>query len=712
MNPKTRRGFLAAAGLAIPAGMLNGEAAAKAADKSPAPALPVGDPRDMPAKDARLEVRTLDTPCAAPRFASKAQWEKRSKRLREQILSAAGLWPAPARTPLNAQVFDRIEGEGFTVEKVYFEASPNFYCTGNLYRPKGGEHKPPYPGIICPHGHWNYGRLEHAPGDVNGGSIPARCMNFALQGYVSFAYDMVGYNDSFQIVHRDGEDEKAPWGMTPKIKHWWLWGISHLGLQLWNAIRALDFITALPDVDSSRIGATGASGGGTQTFLVTAVDERVKVSAPVNMISHFMQGGCICENAPNLRIDTNNMEIGALAAPRPLVMVSTTGDWTRDSERIEYPAIAGIYELLGARDHVAHRPFTYDHNYNRYSREAVYRFFGQWLPREPRKDAAHLEEREGFNFDPGHLLVFSRRPTPSGALDTQGLVDFLTKDRRDQLSKARPERPDQIAAYRQQFEAVYRTALMAETPPAEDLRWWHADGGVNAGKGHEKLTISRHSVSDRIPGLLVRPAGAVRGAVLIIHPEGAKAALGTVESPSPLARALSKQGMLVLSVDTFQTGEARDAARKAEGGFFVTYNRADDMQRVQDILTALAWLEASSKPARIAVVGQGKAGLWCLLARPLFSKDYAVAADVAGFDTSKDDSYLEKLYIPLIRRAGDFQSAALLAPATPLLIHNTAGRFASDAYKHAYELRNASARLRVSDSEVSALEIAAWMMKA
>jgi dienelactone hydrolase len=671
--------------------------------------MPAGDPRDLPAKDARLEVRTLDTPRTPAKFKSRAQWEKRAGELRHQILAASGLWPMPVKGPLNAQVFDRIEGERFTLEKVYFESYLHFFCTGNLYRPKGGGHKAPYPGVLCPHGHWNYGRLEQNPGDLNGGAIPQRCMNLAMQGYVVFAYDMVGYNDSFQVPHYFSYDDKAPWGLTPEGMRHWLWGVSQVGLQLWNSIRALDFVTSLPDVDRERIGMTGASGGGTQTFLLVAVDDRVKVSAPVNMISHFMQGGCICENGPNLRIDTDNMEIGAASAPRPLLMVSTTGDWTRDSSRIEYPAIADVFGLMGARDNVAHQQFTYDHNYNRPSREAVYRFFAKWLPKEPRADAQSLTEQDGYHIDPGKSLVFSRRLPPADSLDTQGFINGQLKTRAEQVAKARPERAGQVEEYRQQFGPVYRTALMAKTPAAEDLRWWPAEGGA---KGRERVIISRISVGDRVPGLLARPSGAVRGAALIVRPDGAQAALGTAESPSPLARDLTKRGILLLSVDTFQTGAARDAERKTRVGFFTCYNRTDDIERVQDILTALAWLEAAWRPGKISVVGQGTAGLWCLLARPFFPKDYTVVADAAAFDASKDESYVEKLYVPLLRRAGDFQSAALLAPASPLLLHNTGSGFAGGAFQHAYSLHGASDRLRVSEGEASPADVAAWVAKA
>ena len=121
------------------------------------------------------------------------------------------------------------------------------------------------------------------------------------------------------------------------------------------------------------------------------MDDRIKISAPVNMISHYMQGGDVCENAPNLRLDTNNMEIGALMAPRPMLMVSAAGDWTRDTPRIEFPAIQGVYALLGAKDAVSTVQFIADHNYNRDSREAVYAWFGRWVL--GKTDAALFAER-------------------------------------------------------------------------------------------------------------------------------------------------------------------------------------------------------------------------------------------------------------------------------------------------------------------------------
>ncbi len=721
MTDYSRRDFLALAGMGLATGFEDAWASSFG-PAGPAPdrnavqpqALPPADLRDLPLSDSRLKARTLNTPCAPPQFDSREQWEKRAARLREQVLTSAGLWPMPERAPLRAEIFDRLEGKGFTVEKVYFESYPGFFCTGNLYRPLGSGHQPPFPGILCPHGHWNYGRLEHSPGNGGVSSLPQRCMNFALQGYVSFAYDMVGYNDSFQVPHRFGSDPHAPWGLSREGLRLGLWGVGVLGLQLWNSIRAVDFLLSLPDVDAERIAATGASGGGTQTFLLTAVDDRVRVSAPVNMISHYMQGGDLCENAPNLRIDTNNMEISALMAPRPMLMVSATGDWTRDTPRVEYPAVASIYALLGAKDRIAQQQFQEPHNYNLSSRQAVYRFFARWLAGEPgRAEGRPTEERGEFSFDPGHLLVFSRREPPAQAVGAQQITESLVADAQRRLTAARPRRVQDLETYRKLFGPVFRTALMVKYPSRDELRWWPVeDQGSPRRHGElrwERLVIGRVSVGDRIPAQLVRPPARTPGVALIVHPEGARAALGTPESPSPLARELSRHGYVLFSVDAFQTGKALDPARRMEGEYFSTYNRTDDVERVQDVLTALAYLETVLRPERIVVSGQDLAGLWGLLARPFLPVSVVMAADVAGFENDRDEAYLERLHIPLLRRAGDFQTAALLAAPSPLLLHNLAGIFVSEAFSETFAMHGVSARLRISKEKLSPAQIAAWL---
>ncbi|MDH7568699.1 MAG: acetylxylan esterase, partial [Armatimonadota bacterium] len=320
----------------------------------------------LPDFDRRaVEVRHLNRHYPLPRYETLDAWQARAAELRAHVLASTGLLPMPVRAPLNPRVWGTIEGDGYFVDKVTLETLPGFYLGGNLYRPKGK--RGPFPGIANPHGHWRNGRLEHQ----ELGSIPARCITFARMGCVAFAYDMVGRTDTDQVPHDYGGPREA------------LWGISVAGLQLWNSIRVLDYLQSLPDVDPERLGCTGASGGGTQTFLLCAVDERVKVAAPVNMVSAHMQGGCLCENPPNLRIDATNVEIAALMAPRPLLLVAATGDWTKNTLTEEFPFIQSIYRLMGAEERVGAQRFDAPHNYNRASREAVYVWFAQWLLGDP-----------------------------------------------------------------------------------------------------------------------------------------------------------------------------------------------------------------------------------------------------------------------------------------------------------------------------------------
>src|SRR5438046_1187220 len=149
----------------------------------------------LPAKDERATPpQMLDTLRTFPEINSRAEWETRAKEIREEILVSCGLWTMPAKTPLQAEVFDRLERDGYSIEKVYFQSYPGFYVTGNLYRPLG-KGKGPFPGILNPHGHWPKGRLT----DTKDGSTAARCISFARMGMVAFSWDMVGYNDSMQL---------------------------------------------------------------------------------------------------------------------------------------------------------------------------------------------------------------------------------------------------------------------------------------------------------------------------------------------------------------------------------------------------------------------------------------------------------------------------------------------------------------------------------
>src|ERR1051326_1833093 len=167
----------------------------------------------IPTHDARnVNTPNTDTHFTAKTFASLADWEAHKAHLRGQILSAAGLMPLFSKNDLHPQVFGRIENRDYSIEKVLLETLPGYYLGGNLYRPLRPAPAEGFPAVLSPHGHWNYGRLEH----TNLASVPARCINLARQGYVVFAFDQVGYNDTLQTPHDFGEKpEERIWDFGP-----------------------------------------------------------------------------------------------------------------------------------------------------------------------------------------------------------------------------------------------------------------------------------------------------------------------------------------------------------------------------------------------------------------------------------------------------------------------------------------------------------------
>ena len=551
-----------------------------------------------------------DTHFSMPEYRSLAEWEARKAHLRKQILSASGLLPMPEKTPLAAQIFGRISNQDYSIEKVLLQTFPGYYLGGNLYRPLGKKGR--FPGVASPHGHWNYGRLEHQPL----GSIPARCINLARQGYVVLAYDMVGYNDTIQTPHAFGGPAEQLWSFGP------------LGLQLWNSTRVVDFLESLPDVDAERIAMTGASGGGTQTFLLGAVDDRVKWSAPVNMLSAIMQGGSPCENAPNLRVGAFNVEFGAMMAPRLLLMVSATGDWTRNTPREEFPAVRRIFELYGKPDNLETIQIDAPHNYNQASREAVYRFFGKHILGDANQK--RFAERNIRVEKLQDMLALHNRTLPANALTYEALFEQWKAASRRQAAAADSSALRERLAY----------ALGAEWP-AEVLLSRDLEGAV---------VLSRAGKGDRVPGWWV--PGSAQGAALVVHPEGAGQA-----RQSPVVRELLGAQRPVLMIDAFQTGSAL-APRDRSHRYFLTFNRSDDAHRVQDILTALKFLSAQ-QAGRIQLVGLGRAALWALFAAAVAPIEIQLSADLSGFE-GRDQDFIERFFVPGIQRAGGLEAARKL----------------------------------------------------
>lgn len=284
-----------------------------------------------------------------------ASWQKRVVIIKQGILDGAELTHMPAKTALHVIVTGKRTVNNYIIENIAIETLPGYYLTGNLYRP--ADTTIITAGILSPHGHFQNPDGRFQPDEQK------LCATLAQMGATVFVYDMVGYGDSKQCKHE-----------IPKA----------FKLQTWNSIRALDFLLSLPRVDSTRIGITGASGGGTQTFMLTAIDNRIKVSAPVAMVSAYFFGGCVCESGmpihkrPNNQ--TSNVEIAAAAAPRPMLLVSDGDDWTKNVPKVEYPYIRNIYGYYGKQQDFenVHLP-NEKHDYGPSKRQAVYAFFVKHL---------------------------------------------------------------------------------------------------------------------------------------------------------------------------------------------------------------------------------------------------------------------------------------------------------------------------------------------
>jgi len=646
--------------------------------------------------DSRSVIRGIHTKYELVQYGTLEAWEAKAAQLREQILASAGLLPSPARTPLRARVFGAAVHPDYIVEKVHFESLPGFLVTGNLYRPAAGDG--PFPAVLCPHGHHRLGRLEFC----ENASMVGLCRNLARQGYVALSHDMLGYCDSKQFgdaVQLHDQDLLSGPGSG-------LWGINLLGMHLWNNMRALDFLQSRPFVDGKRIACTGASGGGTQTFLLAAVDERVAVSAPVCMVSAHMQGGCACENAPNLRLDTNNVEIAALATPRPQILVSATGDWTTNTPEVEYPWIKDIYGLYGAQERVTNAHIDAGHNYNAQSADAVYQWLARWLGMEKAHEQFRErgeDPRQSYD-DPGKLMVFFDRRLPKLDLDRfrRDLIGEVVRQRR----AAWPKSKRGLARYRQAFGPAYRTALGADAPRPEHVRAEERAPATRKGVTRRAVTLSRDGVGDRVPGAVLTQSDAeATHAVLFVHEQGSRAVVGT--RPHPLAARLLREGCAVMAIDPWAVSH-RQTNQASKEKVFTAYNRTPTANSVQDVLTALAWLEGRYE--RVSLVGVGAAGMWCLLARALAPQVAVCAVDAARFEVERTEAWEQEHFLPLIRRAGDVRTALALAAPSRLLVHNTGKRFAVGWARGLYRTLGASSSLALCEGTASPAAIASFLL--
>ena len=353
------------------------------------------------------------------------------------------------------------------------------------------------------------------------------------------------------------------------------------------------------------------------------------------------------------------------------------------------------------------------HNYNLESREAVYAWFGKWL----------LDEEESTKFREvpfeveadEDLLVFHGRELPTSALSEEEISRSWIESAERQLEERKPTNKAELERFREEMGAVLLRSLAIHVPGPSDLKVEELGEVSRPDFTAYRMIIGQKGVGDQLPAILFTPKSAQgKGpATLIVHPQG-KVHLLDQETgkPTPLVTRLLAAGHSVLTVDVFLTGECHTAEHKAQRDesihYFTTYNRTDAALRVQDILTALAYLNRQGDVSEINVVGLEGAGLWCLLAAG-FANVACTVIDADQFDSDSDEAYLQTLPIPVIRRAGDFRTSVTLVVPRHLMIHNTGDVFETEWITDVYNAVGASDRLRVERDMVPEAEIAAWL---
>src|SRR5262245_9075611 len=272
-----------------------------------------------------------------------ADWKKQRPRLRQQLLDTLGLDPLPKRTPLKAQIMGRLERDAYHIEKIVFQSLPGLYVTGNFYVPKGAARPLPTILYLCGHSPHPLGAKFH---------YQDRAIWFASHGFACLVLDTLEFGEVAGIHH--GLHDLNMW-------HWLSLGYTPAGVEVWNAIRALDYLETRPEADMRRVGITGISGGGAMSWYIPAMDDRIAASAPVcrtctygSQSPHWRAfGQCDCIYYPNTyRLDLP--AVAALIAPRPLLLCSgeRDADFPQDGYHAVYAGARRVYELYDRGDQI------------------------------------------------------------------------------------------------------------------------------------------------------------------------------------------------------------------------------------------------------------------------------------------------------------------------------------------------------------------------
>jgi cephalosporin-C deacetylase-like acetyl esterase len=610
------------------------------------------------------------------RIGDESQWRAYKDKLLQNYSTALGL-PFPERTPLNAKTVRILERGSYRIENVLFESMPGIPVTANLYVPQNGEG--PWPAVLVSCGHSENGKAYEYYHSVGLGLV--------AKGYVVLVYDPYGQGERYQYLDDAGE-KILP---SPVREHsmsanpLFLMGRHLMALRCWDGIRALDYLCERPEVDTTRIGLTGNSGGGTVTLHLTPLENRIKVAVPAGTVSGPELGlgdGGIGDGEQNLPLlvplHVTHADMMAAAWPRPYRLIKESQGGVHTFSLRSWIRAEWLYRTLGAPEKMSWVETERDHGYYQEMREPMYEWFGRWL-KGVQGDGAEpplrLEPEDSLTISSrGQILLDTGTPLYKWAA---GQLQSVLPQR------DYPERASELAALRDTLQRDIASLLANPTPDAAPKAEM-----LGETEGAEKLAI--YSEDDiYLPALLFKPAGGGKAPAIVIANSH-----GHTAQDVELAQSLRAQGYAVLTVDLRGEGETRVkmlSDRDSIGGFEaqllgvmagVAYDglklgRSIFAQRVYDLNRSVEYLRTRGDidPERVALIGRGSCGTQALYAAALDGKISGVMTDSSLVSWS--DLVRAKLYtwhfedfLPRVLTSHDLpQLAGILAPRPVWLLN-------------------------------------------
>jgi len=546
---------------------------------------------------------TIDSCCELARRrklpATREEWEGRRETIRRELASAMGLDPMPERTPLNAVVTGRTEREGYSIENVIFESRPKFHVTSTLYIPKNAQF--PAPAVVVVPGHAmedgkNYGLYNIAQ------------LGLVRQGIIVLAYDPIGQGER----------------RLPGFKHELgyaalLTGLTNEGIIVWDTMRAIDYLVSRQEVDPKRIGLTGNSGGGENTFYTTPLEPRIAAAASFCFVcsyEYFLSDGgnhCICNHLPGIVRRMEEFEIIGANAPRPFLFGNALEDKTFPIPGVRYTrdCAKAVYAFAGAGANLVSVEVPGGHGWSAPLREAAAGWFAKHLL--GRGDGSPIPEGEIKPEDAKSRELLCYKDGAKMPDDAETVVT-LSRKKAKQLAESYatpPATEEEWLRGRGELEArlwdVFGGRPKAFAPTARTLRKFDHNGAS------VEMLLIRTEERMEVAAALVRPAGDIQGATVIIS-DGALR--NGVESP--LTQSLISHGMAVLVVNPRGIGETAQPLNQLTSDS-VCLGRHIFAQQVWDAGQAVRWMKSRHEAGATTVTlhGDGPCGLTSVFAAAL-----------------------------------------------------------------------------------------------